>query len=364
MRRTSSWLAEAGTKNMDHTWKVAVVPLTARAEDALRVLDEGGLRIALVVDEDGRLNGIVTDSEVRRALLRRVDFSSSVSAIMNFKPTTAHWKTPRVTVHAIMAKQSLLHMPLLDDEDRIVGLETIEDLHRAPVRDNWVFLMAGGFGTRLKPLTDDCPKPLLPVGGKPILETILESFIAAGFHRFYVSVHYLAERIKSHFGDGSQWGVTVKYVEEETPLGTGGALGLLPETDGLPVVVINGDVLTRLDFNALVDFHDAQDADMTLCVREYDVKVPFGVVEGKDSQVTDIVEKPVHRFLVNAGVYVIGPTILEELKPARRIDMPDLVKDCLARNGKVGMFPIHEYWIDIGIPEDFHKAQQDVVKWS
>ena len=349
---------------MESAWKVALVPSTALAYEALNVLDQGGLRIALVVDEFGRLDGIVTDTDVRRALLKRVDFSSPVSIIMNSNPITAHCKTPRITVHALMAKRSLLHMPLLDDENRVVGLETIDDVHRTPIRDNWVFLMAGGFGTRLKPLTDNCPKPLLPVGGKPILETILESFIAAGFHRFYVSVHYLGEQIKSHFGDGSNWGVNIKYVEEETPLGTGGALGLLSDTGGLPVVVINGDVLTRLDFNALVDFHEAQGADMTLCVREHDVRVPYGVVEGKGALVTDIVEKPLHRFLVNAGVYVVGPAVLATLKPIRRIDMPDLVKACLAENGKVGMFPIHEYWLDIGIPEDFSRAQSDIAKWN
>lgn len=349
---------------MELNWKSVVVAPSTRADEVLPVLDEGGLRIVLVIDDSGRLAGIVTDGDVRRALLRRADFSCPVSDIMNAQPTVAHVNTERKVVHAIMEQRSLLHIPLVDDAGRVVGLETFRDLRQTPRRDNWVFLMAGGFGTRLRPLTDDCPKPLLLVGGKPILETILEGFIAAGFHRFYISVHYLADRIKKHFGDGSRWGVTLKYIDEETPLGTGGALGLLPEIDDLPVILINGDVLTRLDFNALLDFHVIQNADLTLCVREYDVRVPFGVVEGKDLLVTGIVEKPVHSFLVNAGVYVVTPAVVESLRPAHRIDMPDIVKNQIAAGSRVAMFPIHEYWLDVGMPEDFQRAQQAVAQWA
>jgi dTDP-glucose pyrophosphorylase len=346
---------------MQAPWKSVIVSPTDSADAALRILDKGGLRIALVVDESGRLVGVVTDGDIRRALLRHADFSQPVSTIMNPQPTAARVGTTRRALRSIMEKKSLLHIPMVDPSGKLVGLETFRDLLQSPRRDNWVFLMAGGFGTRLAPLTSDCPKPLLPVGGKPILETILESFIAAGFHRFYISVHYLAERIKTHFGDGSSWGVTLRYVEEETPLGTGGALGLLPDTDGMPVVMMNGDVLTRLDFNALLDFHEDQHAALTLCVREYDMQVPFGVVQWDESEVTEIVEKPLHRFFINAGVYVVSPEVIATTQPPRKLDMPDLVKQTISDKRKVAMFPIHEYWLDIGRPDDFERAQQEII---
>lgn len=347
---------------MQTTWKSVLISPTASAEEALRVLDEGGLRVALVVDAEERLIGIVTDGDIRRALLRRISFTVPVTEIMNSHPLTAPVGSHRDNLRVLMEQHGVLFIPLLDQTGRLVHLETFRELLQPPSRDNWVFLMAGGLGTRLRPLTENCPKPLLAVGGKPMLESILENFISAGYSRFYISVHYLSEKIKAHFGDGSRWGVTIRYVEEETPLGTGGALGLLPSVDDKPVMMMNGDVLTRLDFNALLDFHQGQGAALTLCVREYDMQVPFGVVDGQDTIVTGIVEKPVHRFFVNAGVYVVSPDVVARTQPPRRLDMPDLVKQLIAEGRKVSMFPIHEYWLDIGRPDDFDRAQLDVVQ--
>ena len=342
---------------MESTWNSVLVAPQDSLDQALRVLDNGGLRLVLVVDAAGKLSGIVTDGDVRRALLKRVSLSDPVATVMNPRPRPALAGASRETLRQMMEQHSLLHVPLVNAEGELVGLETYRDLLAAPLRDNWVFLMAGGFGTRLRPLTDACPKPMLMVGGKPMLESILENFINAGFRRFYISVHYLAEQIKRHFGDGSRWGVTIRYVEEDTPLGTGGALGLLPELADRPVLMMNGDVLTQLDFNALHDFHVKQEAALTLCVREYDMQVPFGVVTGEDTRVTGIVEKPVHRFFVNAGIYVVSPEVVELTRPPRRLDMPDLVRDLVAQGRKVAMFPIHEYWLDIGRPDDFARAQ-------
>lgn len=346
---------------MDTLWKSSVVSTTSSSEEALRVLDASGLRIVLVLDPEGRLVGVVTDGDIRRALLNRLDFSMPVTHLMNAHPLSAPMDTRREVLRQMMEERSLLHIPLLDDAGCVVALETLQDLLHARIQDNWVFLMAGGFGTRLRPLTDSCPKPLLPVGGKPILESIIESFIAAGFRNFLISVHYLADHIKDYFQDGSRWNATIRYIEEETPLGTGGALGLLPTPMDRPIVMMNGDVLTRLDFNALLDFHLEQRAKLTLCVREYDMQVPFGVVQGEDSCVTGIVEKPVHRFFVNAGVYVVAPETIARAHPPRRLDMPDLVNQLLADGEKVAMFPIHEYWLDIGRPDDFERAQVGMV---
>lgn len=342
---------------MDLAWKSAIVAPHDSVEAALRVLDAGGLRIVMVVDSDGRLAGVATDGDIRRALLRRIDLSAPVSDVMNPRPIVAQAGASRDTLRTLMEQHSLLHVPLVDEQGRLVGLETLREVLQGERRDNLVFIMAGGLGSRLRPLTDDCPKPMLPIGGKPILEGILESFLESGFHRFCFSVHYKPERIREHFGDGSRWGVTIDYVEESIPLGTGGALGLLKESGSLPVLMMNGDVLTRLDFGALLDFHRAQASDLTLCVREYDMQVPFGVVEGEGSSVTAITEKPVHRFFVNAGVYVVSPRVVALGRPARRLDMPDLVQTLIDDGYRVSMFPIHEYWLDVGRMEDFEMAQ-------
>jgi len=347
---------------MAENWKQVLVSTHTSAEAALKVLDDGGLRLVLVVDELGKLVGILTDGDVRRALLKRINFGDAkVADVMRESPITAPAGTSRDALSRLMEVHSLLHIPLLSQDGVLIGLETYRDLLEKRRRDNWVFLMAGGFGTRLRPLTDNCPKPMLSVSGKPMLESILNGFIEAGFHRFYISVHYLAETIKSHFGDGSRWGVTIVYIEEEVPLGTGGALGLLPETNGLPLIMMNGDILTRLDFNALLDFHEAQRSQLTMCIREYEMQVPFGVVEGTGSMVTAITEKPIQRFFINAGVYVVAPETVARTRPVRRLDMPNLVKEIIADNKNVTMFPIREYWLDIGRHEDFDRAQAGVA---
>jgi dTDP-glucose pyrophosphorylase len=342
-------------------WKKILLSPHASAEKALQVLDEGGLRLVMVVDDTLKLLGTLTDGDIRRALLRHVDISkSSVADIMHSTPRTAFVGSSRGQIRHQMEMHSLLHIPLIDSEGTLQGLEIYQEPTAQRLRHNWVFLMAGGFGKRLKPLTDHCPKPMLQVGGKPMLQTILEGFIAAGFHRFCISVHYLPETIKNHFGDGRKWGVTIVYVEEDQPLGTGGALGLLPDTGSLPVIMMNGDILTKLDFNALLDFHESQQAELTLCVREYDMQVPFGVVEGNGSTVLGITEKPQHRFFVNAGIYVVTQAAIARTIPARRVDMPDLIKEIIAEQRQVSMFPIREYWLDIGRPEDFDTAQQSI----
>ena len=343
---------------MQKTWRDALVTPEATIEQVLRVLNDAGIRMVMVADATDRLLGVVTDGDIRRALLRLIDLDAKISKVMNRHPHTAKVGVSRVSIRATMEHHSLLHLPILDNDGRIVGMETYHNLTAPPVHDNWVFLMAGGFGTRLRPLTNDCPKPMLPVGGKPILQLILENFIAAGFRRFYISVHYMSERIKTYFGDGSRWGVTIRYVEETTPLGTGGALGLIPEVGIEPVIVMNGDVLTQLDFIALMDFHLEQQAAMTICVREYEMQVPFGVVEGKDTTVRKIVEKPVYRFFVNAGIYVMSPEVVRHTHPPRCLDMPDLIEEMIGRYNRVSMFPIHEYWLDVGRPDDYANAQR------
>lgn len=221
--------------------------------------------------------------------------------------------------------------------------------------------MAGGFGKRLYPLTQDCPKPMLKVGGKPILELILQSLVDAGFHRFYISTHYLPEMIREHFGDGSKWKVSIQYVHEDEPLGTGGALGLLPAgAIELPMILMNGDLLTRVDYRSLLEFHQRHQGAATLCVSEYESQVPYGVIQSEGHRITQIVEKPIQRFFVSAGIYILSPELIGRVAPGRRIDMPTLLQQEIGAGREVSMFPVHEYWLDIGRMDDLRRAQEDI----
>jgi dTDP-glucose pyrophosphorylase len=346
---------------MSYDWKNILIKPDQPIRDALQLIDCEALRIALVVDEEMRLLGIVTDGDVRRGLLKNLSITSPVSSVMNAKPLTAKLGTARKELVKFMEKMQLLAIPLMD-EDKVAGLETLQRVSKYSKYQNPVFLMAGGFGTRLRPLTDNCPKPLLKVGDKPILEIVLNSFIKAGFVNFYISTHYLPEMIREHFGDGSKWNVKISYVHEELPLGTGGALGLLPnDIPDLPLILVNGDVLTNVDFERVLEFHNKHQAVATMCVRDYEYQVPFGVINGEGNKIISMVEKPVQRFFVNAGIYVVSPKIRRSVQQNSRIDMPTLLEQFIAQQHSVLMFPIHEYWLDIGRIEDYNRAQTDII---
>lgn len=343
-------------------WQTLLIRPETTMLAAIDVLDKGAQRIVLVVDAESHLLGTVTDGDIRAALIKRMPMELPVQQIMCRTPKTAHVDWNQELILAAMEKYQLLQIPIVDTHNRIVGLETVHDILKKRHRDNPVFLIAGGFGTRLYPLTQDCPKPLLKVGDKPILELILERFIDAGFHRFFISTHYMPEMIESHFGDGSRWGVSIRYVHEESPLGTAGALGLLPHDEiDLPLFMMNGDLLTSLDFQSLLDFHHEQDALATVCVREYEHRIPFGVMSFDGHRITDIIEKPVHRSFINAGIYLLSPEFARSVEPRVRIDMPDLLQRYINQGHSVNMFPIHEYWLDIGRMDDFKQAQEDVT---
>jgi len=343
---------------MSNNWQKKLVSPLSHIQDVLQIIDNESLQLALVVDIDNRLLGTVTDGDIRRALINGVALSHPVSEIMSTTPTVVDCSTSKDQLLELMNAKQLNSIPILD-KGIVVGLETIHHITQKTKYDNPVFLMAGGFGTRLKPLTDNCPKPLLKVGDKPILETVLLSFIKSGFHNFYISTHYLPEMIKEYFGYGEKWGVSINYVHEEQPLGTGGALGLLPkDLPELPVIMMNGDVLTKVDLEALLAFHNENDANATMCVREYEYQVPFGVIESEGNKIKSMVEKPIQRFHVNAGIYVVGRKIIEQVNNNEVVDMPTLLERYLDKS--VLMFPFHEYWLDIGRIDDFNRAQIDI----
>ncbi|MDV6316966.1 nucleotidyltransferase family protein [Idiomarina sp. HP20-50] len=329
--------------------------------EALKVIDKAALRIAIVVDEREQLVGVVTDGDIRRHLIKGVSLNEPVSKVMNTNPLTAPSTITRKDAVKLMESNGLLALPLIKN-GQVVGLETLNQHGSGRTYENPVFLMAGGFGTRLKPLTDNCPKPLLKVGDKPILEIVLDSFIRAGFKNFYISTHYLPQMIKDYFGDGSKWKVNITYVHEEQPLGTGGALGLLPsDVPDLPLFLMNGDVLTNVDFEKVLEFHNKQNAHATMCVRDYEYQVPFGVIQGTGNRVTNMVEKPVEHYFINAGIYIVSPELRRAVSKNRYIDMPSLLESSIEKQQDVVMYPVREYWLDIGRIEDYKRAQLDII---
>lgn len=346
---------------MKYAWKNILLGPEQTIREALEIINAEALRTALVVDDYMHLVGVVTDGDIRRGLLNNLTISEPVSAVMNAKPITGDSTMNNRELLKLMRDKSILSVPIVH-QGVVIGLQTLQQVLDKPKLDNPIFLMAGGFGKRLRPLTDRCPKPMLKVGDKPILETVLINFIEAGFHQFYISTHYLADQIKDYFGNGEKWGVTIHYVHEQQPLGTGGALGLLPpDLPQLPLIMMNSDILTKVDFQRLLAFHNDSDALATMCVREYEYQIPYGVVQGEAGFIKDMVEKPTQHFFVNAGIYVIEPSMTQMVKSEQMIDMPTLLEQCINDSYQVQMFPIHEYWLDIGKHDDFNKAQVDIA---
>jgi len=267
-------------------WKDVLIDRSTPIISAVRILDETAAQITLVVDDDLKLLGTVTDGDVRRGILRSLPLSEPVEKIMNPNPHVSTEDESRDGRIKLMTTLSIHQIPIVDARGRVTGLETLETLVAWRVEhDNWVVLMAGGVGSRLRPLTEQTPKPLLEVGGKPLLETILKNFIKHGFHRFYISVNYLSGQFREHFGNGEQWDAEIRYIEEDRRLGTAGALRLIPERPQSPMIIMNGDLLTRVNFQHLLDYHRQHGSKATMCVRAYDFRVPFGVVQIEDSRI-------------------------------------------------------------------------------
>lgn len=344
---------------MNEPWTDSLLPLPATMQDAITTLNESSIKLVCLTNAQSQLVGVITDGDIRRAIVAGKELSTPVTDFMCTTPVTFSPQDSRIARKKAFEHHKLLYIPVLDAENKVINIDVSQSLS-VLTQSNTVFLMAGGYGTRLRPLTEECPKPLLKVGTKPILETIIESFVNYGFQEFKVSVHYLAEQIKDYFKDGSQFGVDIGYVEESKPLGTAGALSLIPaQTD--PLILMNGDLLTKVDFKELLAYHLSEQAQITMCVREYEYQVPYGVINAQDNQVKEIVEKPIEKYFVNAGIYVISPEVVNALAKGSHKDMPDLINECLAKQEKVAMFPIHEYWLDIGRMADFERAQIDFL---
>lgn len=341
-------------------WKDILISPQTPLGEAVAKIDKSALQVAVVLNPDQTLAGILTDGDIRRAILAGKTLQVKVSEVMNSRPTGVPMSMPRNKMLALMRRKTIHHLPLIDEERRLVGLATLDDLIGSVERPNWVVIMAGGLGTRLNSLTKECPKPLLKVGGKPILEIIVESFAEQGFKQIFLSVNYKAEMIQDYFGEGEHRGVQLNYIHEKERLGTAGALSLLPERPTTPMIVMNGDILTHTSFDSLLKFHETQDAVATMVVREYDFQVPYGVVRLDGTKIKAINEKPVQRFLVNAGIYTLSPEVLEYIPKNTFFDMPTLFEYLISANQPTSAYPLREYWLDIGRMSDLEKANQQL----
>lgn len=343
-------------------WRKALLREGATMQDAIRNLNESAQQITLIVSDDGVLTGTVTDGDIRRGLLRGLTLDAPVDSIVNRKPLVVPPLLGRESVLQFMQANLLLQLPIVDERRRVVGLHVWNELMVPAQRGNTMIIMAGGRGVRLLPHTESCPKPLLPVGGKPMLEHIIERARAEGITHFVLSVHYLGHMIEEHFGDGSRWGVRIEYLREPAPLGTAGALSLLEERPSAPFVVSNGDVLTDIRYGELVDFHTRHGAAATMAVRLHEWQHPFGVVHTKGVDIVGFEEKPVARTHINAGIYVLDPSSLDVLGPGQHCDMPALFVQLKDQGARTIVYPMHEPWIDAGDAEDFERAQAEHLR--
>lgn len=339
------------------SWQDSIVDSNSSIRDATEAIARSGMQIALVADADRKLQGIITDVDVRRAVLENMDFSSNVETLMKKTPVVARVDQSKQEIREIMSIKRVHQVPIVDYEGCVCGIASYYDFADKAKHDNAVILMAGGYGTRLRPLTENIPKPMLEVGSKPILETIIDSFTEKGFYRFYLTVNYKADIIENYFGDGCDKGVEIKYIREEEKLGTAGAIAMLPDVLNEPFIVMNGDILTKLDYISLMDYHIAEEAVATMAVREYTSRIPYGVIGTDSNRIVKITEKPEETCLVNAGIYVMSPEVVNEIERGRRLDMPQLFEKMIKQNMKTIVYPVRNYWIDIGRMEDFEKAK-------
>ena len=326
--------------------------------EAMQQMDREGVGVLFVLDETERMVGMLTDGDVRRAILKGVSLSEALSKSMNVNFVYGEEGQTRTSLINLIKKIHRRHLPILNKDKRIVDIMLLDEIDF--IRNYTpIVIMVGGLGSRLGSLTKNCPKPMLEVGERPILETIIKAVNQHGFYKFILSVNYMSHVIEDHFGDGSRWGVEIQYIREQESLGTAGSLGLLSKVPEKAFFVMNGDLLTRLNFQSLLDYHNEHTVRATVAVREYENKVPFGVVEHDGSYLVKMKEKPVFKHYVNAGIYILEPSCLSLIPKNKPYDMTDLIEGLIADDHKVAMFPVHEYWRDIGRADELQLANQE-----
>lgn len=336
------------------------ISIDSKIKQALNALSKGAMKIVLVVDKDNKLIGTLTDGDIRRGFLKGLSLTSPIESIVFKKPTIAKKTDSKEKLLKIALSKKIFQIPLVDNQNKVIGIYILEELIRSKNKSNKVYIMAGGEGVRLRPLTKNTPKPMLKVGNKPILQHIIEKFKNCGYKNFVICVNFKSKVIKDYFSDGSSFGVKIKYIEEKIKMGTAGALSLIETKPKEPFFVINGDLLTNLDFEKMLDFHNYHNAKATMCISEYNFQSSYGEVELSNENIKSITEKPIHKFYVNAGIYILNPECIK-LIPKKTYDIPSLFAKMIKNKFKTISFPLGEYWLDIGKINDYKKANNDYV---
>lgn len=332
----------------------------ATIREAIQIIDKGSIGIAVVVDGNFCLMGTITDGDVRRGFLRGLNLDSSVNLILNPKSINCHIHDSREKMLKIAEENCINQIPVLDDFGVLVNIETFHNLHKASKHENIVFLMAGGLGNRLMPLTENIPKPLLGISGKPILEYIIESFKKYGYLNFVISINYLGDKIQEYFNNGEKLGVHIEYVRENKKLGTAGSLSLLGTRPKKPFFLMNADLITSLNLEQLMAFHKAHKSMFTMCMQKHEISIPYGVVIVQNHKLQQLIEKPDHSFFINAGIYVLDPSVLDYIPHNEYCDMPSVIDNFKNGGNDIFTFPLREKWIDIGLPEDYSRSQLEI----
>ncbi len=337
-------------------WREALIKIDSTISDVVCNLETVAIKIALVVNSENKLVGTISDGDVRRGLLKGLGLNSPIESIVHKNALIVPPKMPKEIVKKLMLANKIFQIPIVDEFQKVIGLYLWDEIVTEPIRPNLMIIMAGGKGQRLLPYTENCPKPMISVSGKPILEHIIERAKLEGFSHFVIAIHHLGKVIEDYFGDGKQLEVKIEYLREEYPLGTAGALNLLNSFPELPFVVTNGDVITDVRYGELLDFHSQHNAIATMAVRIYEWQNPFGVVKLKGLEIEGFEEKPITKSHINTGVYVLSPNVLNELSDKEPCDMPILFERLRAKEKRVIAYPVYESWLDVGRPTDLEKA--------
>lgn len=346
----------------EQIWRRAILPANSTIEQAISNLDQVAIKIVLVVNDADELVGTISDGDIRRGLLKGLNMHSPIANVIHLNPLVVPADMGRKLVMQLMVANKIQQIPAVDEHRHVVGLHLWDELATPPERPNLMVIMAGGMGTRLRPHTENCPKPLLHVAGKPMLEHIIEHARLEGFSHFVLAVHYLGHMIEEHFGNGDRLGVQIEYLREQSPLGTAGALGLLMPRPVAAFVVTNGDVITDIRYGDLLDFHLRNNAAATMAVRVHEWQHPFGVVQTEGVEIVGFEEKPVARTHINAGVYALNPSALNVLHADAPCDMPTLFERLQEQSKRTVAYPMHEPWLDVGRPDDLAMARANSTK--
>lgn len=337
-------------------WEKIIVDPKKSLKEVVGIIDKYALQFAIVSDKEKKLLGSVTDGDIRRAIIKGYDFDEPISKIMNSKPIFVHESTSKIKQINIMKKNSIKHLPIINDDKIVVGIKSFSELTDVDKKSNLIVIMAGGLGLRLRPLTEDLPKPMLLLDDKPILEHIILNFIKQGFYNFIISVNYKSNIIKNYFQNGDKWGIKISYLQEKSKLGTAGALSLLDKKTNQPIIVTNGDILTSLEFSNVLKFHSKKKSDATMVLKSFELQFPFGVPKLRRDRIVSIKEKPIKKILINAGVYVFSPSVLKFLSTERR-DMTELFEKLIKNKKNIFSYKMSNDWIDIGEKRDYFKLK-------